>query len=397
MDVIHQKIIQPIDRIKTELWDMADNIFDHPEIGLHEFYASRLLCGFLEKHGFSVERGIAGLDTAFRAVWQSGEGGPSIGLLCEYDALEGLGHACGHHAQGPAILGAAIALKESLQDKSFRLVIYGTPAEETTGGKLTMLREGCFTDIDVALMMHLSPTTCVDTHSLAMRKYTVTFTGRSSHAALHPEQGRSALDGLLMMFHGIEYLREHVMDDVRMHYTVLDAGGPANIVPGKASGRFYLRSRHQKDLSDIEKRFLNIAKGAALITDTQSAVELEKMLDEKVPVECLNQLLMKYAEQIGAEEISPPREKTGSSDFNNVQQIVPGACIRIHFVPRGTASHSQQFLEAGKSCEAHHAILLAAEILSCTAYDLICDPMLLESIKENHKSKLKTQMQSNAI
>ena len=386
--MLNQKVVDSVNRLEMELCSMSDAIFDRPELGLNEYYASDLLCSFLEKRGFRIERGIAGLATAFRAVWQSGDGGPSIGLLCEYDALEGLGHACGHHAQGPAILGAAAAVQEAFGGRPFRLVVYGTPAEETVGGKIIMLQAGCFRDIDTAFMVHLGPSTCVDDRSMAMNKYTVTFTGRSSHAALRPEEGRSALDGLLLMFQGIEFLREHVPDDVRMHYTVINAGGPANCVPEKASGSFYLRSYHQNYLADLSERFMNIAKGAALMTETHASVRLEKSLEGKVPVACLNELVMRWAQEAGAPEITPPRKKTGSTDFSSVQHIVPGTCLRIHFVPPGTASHSQQFLDAGKSLQAHRAIVLAAQILACAIGELIADPQLLRKAKEQLQKEL---------
>ena len=143
-----------------------------------------------------------------------------IGILCEYDALEGLGHGCGHHMQGPSCLGAAVALKECAGEEPFTLVVYGTPAEETLGSKCDMIKNGCFHELDAAFMMHGSPTTCTDVKCLADQSFRVTFHGKRAHAALAPEQGRSAFDALLVAFNGIEFLREHVPDDVRMHYTV---------------------------------------------------------------------------------------------------------------------------------------------------------------------------------
>ena len=384
-----QEIIAAVERIGPELCRMADDIFDHPETGLSECYVSTMLCDYLSEHGFLVERGIGDMPTAFRAQWHSGDSsGPSIGFLCEYDALEDLGHACGHHAQGPAILGAAIALQESLLDRNYNLVIYGTPAEETVGGKVLLLDKGYFRDIEVALMMHLSPTTCVDDRSRAMRKYLVSFFGQSSHAAIQPESGRSALDALVLMLHGIECLREHVPEDVRIHYSILNGGGPANCVPAFASGSFYLRSYHEQDLEMLERRFSNIAEGAALMTDTKCSIQLEKKLLGKVPVKKLNDRIMEYAKDLNAPLLSPPRKTTGSSDFNNVQHLVPGTCLRIHFVPPGTSPHSQQYLDAGKSDKAHQAIILSAEILALTACDLICQPKLLEEIRAEHREQL---------
>ena len=171
-----------IDRMKDDWTSMADTIFDHPEPGFQEVFASGLLADCLREHGFTVETGIADIETAFRAEYQIGTGGPSIGLLCEYDALEGIGHACGHHMQGPACLAAAVALKECCGDLSCRLVVYGTPAEETVGGKILMKERGCFQDIDVALMMHPSPTTTTDVKCMALATYEVAFHGQTAHA-----------------------------------------------------------------------------------------------------------------------------------------------------------------------------------------------------------------------
>lgn len=145
-----EALFEVIDRLGGELTALSDDISDHPEVGYEEYRASGLLCDLLEREGFAVERGIAGIPTAFRAVYENGVGGPSMGLLCEYDALEGIGHACGHHTQGPCAVGAALAVKETVKDQPYKLVIYGTPAEETVGGKIQMKERGCFQDIDVA-------------------------------------------------------------------------------------------------------------------------------------------------------------------------------------------------------------------------------------------------------
>ena len=209
--MLEEKLERSVEQSAAALTAMADDFFDHPEVGLQEFHAFETLTGWLEKEGFTVERGIAGMDTAFRAVWKHGEGGPNIGLLCEYDALAGLGHACGHHMQGPAILGAAKALKDAAIDAPYTITVYGTPAEESISGKVVMLENGCtFEELDVALMMHGGPATQVDVKSLALNKLKIIYHGVCSHAALKPEKGRSALDGLIMACQGVEFLREHV-------------------------------------------------------------------------------------------------------------------------------------------------------------------------------------------
>jgi aminobenzoyl-glutamate utilization protein B len=386
-----------IDALKPELSAMSDEIYDHPEVGLTEKRASSLLTSWLEKRGFAVERGVGGLETAFRAVWRNGDGGPRIGLLCEYDALPKLGHACGHQMQGPCILAAAAALKNSGIKGPFSVVVYGTPAEETEGGKILMIRHGdCFKDIDVALMMHGSGETTTDVKSMALTKFIVTYRGQASHAAIKPELGRSSLDAMSLAFHGVECLREHVKDDTRIHYNITDGGGTgANTVPAFTQAQFYVRSYNRAYLEGVIERFLKVLKGAAMMTETEVEVERCKDVDNKIPALKLNDLIMENARAVGAPVIRPPRQKTGSTDLGNVMQLMPGSCIRVAFVPEGSPSHSQAYLDAGKTESAHRAIVIGAQVLAGTAADLIVAPGLLDEIKEEFKTR-KAQLEAES-
>lgn len=176
----NKQLYHRIDQAAAELCAISDDIFDHPELSGREYHACEVLTAFLERAGFRVEKGVGGLETAFRATWSNGAGGPNFGLLCEYDALPDLGHGCGHHAQGPAILGAALALKDMADDKPFTITVYGTPAEESIGGKIVMQKNGCFEELDVALMFHAGQTTTTDIKSLALSSFKVRFHGRSA-------------------------------------------------------------------------------------------------------------------------------------------------------------------------------------------------------------------------
>ena len=391
-NIIEQKkqLYEAVDHMAGRLTEMADFIFDHPETNGNEVQAAELLTGFLKEHGFSVELGCADLPTAFRGIYEnrpegiSAEKGrvPRIGILCEYDALADLGHGCGHHMQGPSCLGAALAVKEVLKSVPYDLVVYGTPAEETFGGKVNMIKAGCFKDIDVALMMHGAPDTCTDKKCLAMSEYEVIFTGKKAHAAIAPEQGRSAFDALLLAFQGVEFLREHVREDVRMHYTVKELPGPVNVVPGRAVGSFALRSFSRDYLDSLQERFYDLIKGAALMSGVEAQINIKQSLDNKVPVFALNDLVMKNAAEAGIPDLKPPREKTGSTDFGNVMHMLPGCCLRVKFVPSGTASHSQEYIQAGKTEDAHNCVIYGAKALAGTAWDLILDPALLSDIEE---------------
>lgn len=388
--MLKEVMFRDIDGIRNEMTAMADDIFDHPEIGLEEFHAQKVLTDWLEKEGFAVERGVAGVETAFKAVYRQGEGGPNIGLLCEYDALPGIGHACGHHMQGPSILAAAKALKDAEIREPYTITVYGTPAEESVSGKIRMIQNGCtFEELDVALMMHGGPATQVDVKSLANSKYKVIFHGVSAHAAIKPEKGRSALDALILAFQGIEFLREHVNSDVKIHYTVVNCGGtPANVVPAYAEASVYVRSYNRAYLDTVCRRFEKVLKGAAMMTETEVEIIEEKKVDNKIPVLTLNDLVMKQAEEIHAPQIAPAREKTGSTDFGNVMRRVPGTCARIAFVAPGAAAHSQEYIEAGKTEAAHDAVIYGAKILAGTALELIEDPELLKQAKEEFRKNL---------
>lgn len=388
--MLKEVMFRDIDGIRNEMTAMADDIFDHPEIGLEEFHAQKVLTDWLEKEGFAVERGVAGVETAFKAVYRHGEGGPNIGLLCEYDALPGIGHACGHHMQGPSILAAAKALKDAEIRKPYTITVYGTPAEESVSGKIRMIQNGCtFEELDAALMMHGGPATQVDVKSLANSKYKVIFHGVSAHAAIKPEKGRSALDALILAFQGIEFLREHVNSDVKIHYTVVNCGGtPANVVPAYAEASVYVRSYNRAYLDTVCRRFEKVLKGAAMMTETEVEIIEEKKVDNKIPVLTLNDLVMKQAEEIHAPQIAPAREKTGSTDFGNVMRRVPGTCARIAFVAPGAAAHSQEYIEAGKTEAAHDAVIYGAKILAGTALELIENPELLKQAKEEFRKNL---------
>lgn len=394
MNPTKEKMNTLIEAMRQELCDMGDDIFDHPETALEEVYASKRLEDWLEAHGFFVERGLGSLTTAFRAVYEQGEGGPSIGLLCEYDALPGMGHGCGHHLQGPCILAAANAVLNAGIQEPFKLVVYGTPAEEHMAGKIKMIEEGCFRDIDVALMMHGSPTTTCDVKSLANYHIEVTFHGVSAHAAINPDKGRSALDGLILAFQGVEFLREHVKDDVRMHYTVQSTCDiPANVVSSKAVGSFILRSYNVLTLDEVYKRFEKVIQGAALMTETTAEIKVLNRMASKIPALKLNEEILKCAREVGAPRIRPAREKTGSTDLANVMELIPGSCIRVMFVSEKAAAHSQEYVDSGKSEDGHNAIIYGAQILADVCYDLVTEPGLMKKIQEDYENQKKKMME----
>ncbi|WP_371379143.1 M20 family metallopeptidase [Sporomusa aerivorans] len=380
-DIDKEAMLAVIDRLQDELSEISDFIFHHPEIGYQEIQAAGRLAGYLKTNGFAVEMGYGGLDTAFRGIYRQGSGGPRIGLLCEYDAVKNLGHACAHHLQGPSIIGAAMAVKNTLRDFPYTLEVIGTPAEECAeGGKNVMLANGAFQELDAALMMHGSDVTTTDNKSLALSEFVVTFHGTAAHSAIAPDKGRSALEAVLLALNGIAYLRGHVRDDVRIHAIIEDGGQVINAIPAKAVARIEARAYDRPYLEQVINRLCRILDGAALMTDTTYEIERIANFHNKIPVLSLNRLLMDNAGLVQAKAISSPREKTGSTDFASVMYYVPGSCIRVAFVEQGMLAHSQGWLDLGTAPAAHAAIGTAAKILALTCYDLITDERLLAEI-----------------
>ena len=264
-----------LDDHQEELVNTADYIFHHPELAYQETLSSKCLADYLENQGFKITWKTAGIDTAFTAVW--GGGKPILGFLAEYDALAGVGHACGHNLLGTAVAAAACALKADIETTGAAgtICVYGCPAEEIMSGKILMNDQGVFDDLDVAITWHPFDRNRVSNdiwQAQDIKNYT--FHGLSSHAAKAPEKGRSALDAAELMNVGVNYLREHVPGDVRMHYAYIDNGLPANVVPDIAKTNYFIRSYLRSRTEDASERVDNCARGAALMTDTTVDIEL---------------------------------------------------------------------------------------------------------------------------
>ena len=381
MNELDERICAIAERAFSELFSLACDIFDHPETGLEEFYASGRLVSFLKERGFTVETGAGGLETAFRAVWENTPGGPSIGFLMEYDALEGLGHACGHHLQPAAVIGAALALREALADQPFRLVLYGTPAEERGGGKIAMVEAGCFRDVDLMFAYHASQNTSTYYKDKALQPVRVVFHGVPAHAAIAPEKGRSALDAMMLAFHALEIMREHVKDGCRIHYTVKEDTGPSNIVPERAACHVTLRAPDKNYLSEMEDRLEKILQGACLMTGTTAEMNPLPAYWDLIPVELLREEVLRRAEEIGAPKISYEKKcSAGSSDLGNVSWIVPTANVYTYFCDE--APHTETWLQMGKSPEARQSALLGAKILALAASTYVLCPEKIAPVRE---------------
>jgi len=377
-----EALLEAIEQNADELFAVACDIYDHPEQGQEEYFACNLLTQYLENKGFAVERGISGLETAFRAIWERGTDGPSIGFLLEYDALRGMGHACGHHLQAPVCIGVALALMECCQEP-FKLVLYGTPDEEIFGGKIVMEKNGFFRDADVMFSYHTAAKTCVSDTNRALAPIRATFHGTPSHAAGSPEKGRSALDAMMLAFHGLEIMREHVADGCRIHYTVLEGTGASNIVHETAKAHITLRSYDRRYLEDMLLRAENVVEGACLMTGTTADIERKNEYWNIIPVPSLQNAVLQAAEEIQPEAFSRQFSRSGgSSDVGNVSWVVPTVLVNSYYC--NAAAHSAEWLDAGKTENARNAMLSGTKIIALTAWKAISDKALLETIRQEH-------------
>ncbi len=270
-----ETISSAIEAVHDELVGLSLDIHAHPEINYQEFYSSERLVELLTRHGFEVERGIGGVETAFRAVAHGGAGaGPTVAILAEYDALPEIGHACGHNLIATAAIGAGLGVKAVLEQIPGTVVIMGTPAEEGGGGKIRLLDAGVFEDIDVVISSHpaanhMFMATDIPTDEswgLALVGYRYIYHGQAAHAAIAPQQGINALNSVIQLYTGIDALRQHLQDDVRIHGIITDGGKAANIVPDFAAANFMLRARDRDYLHKVVEKVQSVAEAAAQMT-----------------------------------------------------------------------------------------------------------------------------------
>ena len=381
-----------IDAAREELFGIALDIHAHPELNYQEFHAAKLLSDTLEAHDFAVERGIGGVETAFRATLEGGSGdGPTVAVLVEYDALPEIGHGCGHNLIAMAGLGAGLGVQANMKDLPGRLVIIGTPAEEGGGGKIKLLDAGVFDGVDICLSSHPSSNRTIipqdipmdESWSLAMVGFRYIYHGKAAHAAAAPEEGINALNSLIHLFTGIDALRQHLREDTRIHGIITDGGLAPNVVPEFAAANFMLRCRDRDYLSDvIVGKVLKIAEGAALITGATLEVEPYYPFYENVlPNGVLAENFRANAEAVGMRIDAPTGGRRGSgasTDFGNVSQVLPSLELRYAGSETPVPSHSRQMTETAITETALSSALNVAKVLSLTASDFLRDPARLK-------------------
>ena len=387
------KASKAIDDHKEEIFEISNQIHAEPELGHQEYKASKRLVDELEKYGYSVKYDVAGMKTAFVAT--KGKGKPKIGILAEYDALPGIGHACGHNLIATSALGAAIGLSDLIDEMGGTIVVYGTPAEEgvvqNAGGKVVMLDE--IKKSDAAIMIHPGPSWGSHTKSNARESFLVEFFGKSSHAGGSPEKGINALDGILLTYTAINALRQQLNKDIRVHGIIKYGGDAPNIIPDYASAHLYVRAPTMPMLKETYDKVKNIVKGAELQTGAKSKItQVANTYANKIPNKVLSDIFRDNMLSLGVDypEEEEPRQGGGSTDFGNVSQEIPSLSAYIN-IGDDVVLHSPEGTKATGTVKANEVMILGAKGLAFTAIDLLTKPELLKEAKEEQVWRFKEQ------
>jgi amidohydrolase len=379
-----------VESLQKEFAELSKFIYDNPELGYEEFKSSKAHIDLLRKHGFTVEEGYLGINTAFRAEYDSKKEGPTIGYLAEYDALPEIGHGCGHNILGTTSTGAGIVLSKLIDDIGGKVVVFGTPAEETSGAKVEMANRGAFNNIDAALIVHPAAKFEKSGSSLAMEAIQFTFKGKTAHAAASPEKGINALDAVIQLFNGINALRQHVTTDVRIHGIITHGGEAPNIVPGYAKARFFIRAATRKTCSEVTERVKAIAQGAALATGAKlNVIAFQNEVDNLLINKVFDELFVESATLLGLEIDTEVHKGSGSTDAGNISQVVPTIHPHIKIGPSTLVGHTKEFCDAAASREGDDALIIGAKALAVTALSLFTDKDKLQEIKDEF-NRVKT-------
>lgn len=377
-----KKVLGVAEEAREELIELSEYILDNPELGYQEYKSAKAHVELLKKHGFSVEEGYLGIETAFRAVYDSGIPGPTIAYLSEYDALPGVGHGCGHNILGATNTGAGIVLSKMIGQHRGRVVVFGTPAEETSGAKVDMVDRGAFDDIDIAMELHPSDKHYMSGSSLALQAIQFTFKGRTAHAAADPEHGINALDAAINTFNNINALREHILSSARIHGIIKEGGKAANVVPDLAIAQFYVRATTKTYLAELVEKVKNCARGAALAAGAELEIcNYEASYDNLVTNQTLSAVYEKWLRETGVKDIEGPRKSFGSSDIGNVSQVVPAIHPYFGICQTETPGHSREFAMATKTPYAYESMVKTITAMVLSAIEIIDNDELLEKIR----------------
>ena len=380
---IHQAIHDATSACADELVSTSRAIHALAEIGFEEFESSRILSGVIEQHGFQVDRGVSGMPTSF--VARHGNTGPHVAFVCEYDALRGLGHACGHNLIATSSAGAGIALAQSLRgsDVHARVTIVGAPAEEGGGGKIPLCHDGLFDDCDAVLIFHPSDRTASVQYALACTHWEWTFRGKAAHAAGHPDHGINALDAFVQAYNGVSLWRQQLRDDARVHGFIIEGGTAPNIIPELTRGEYLTRARDGEYLRTMNVRFRAIFEAAAQATGCDLQLEeRETYLDLRSNAVLAERASLHLAGVGLDEDRVIPWERTGSTDVGDVSYAAPTLHPEFAIADPGIGPHTHAFREAALSPRGEDAMLQAAEVLARIGADVILDADVRHRVRD---------------
>lgn len=358
--------------IKERLAEISDYIYNNPELGNEEYKAVEALTTFLKEHDFKIEAPIADMATAFKATFDSGKPGMTIGYLCEYDALPKIGHGCGHNMIGAMSAGAGVVLSKVLHEIGGKVIVYGTPAEETNGGKVILAEAGVFDELDATMIVHPDGETRASGSSSALYPIRFIYKGKTAHAASCPEKGINALNSVIQLFNGIDALRQHVTPDVKMHGIITKGGVAANIVPDEAIADFYFRASTKERVTEVIEKVKKIAEGAALMTGATLEMErYELPYDDLNTNETLSEIFNSNLRELGITDIKEAKATGGSSDIGNVSYVAPTIHPYIGITDCPMVGHSVEMANATTTSKAHDRLLIAALAMAYTGHDVI--------------------------
>lgn len=378
-------------KLKEELLELNYYIYNHPELGYEEYKSSTAHVELLKKHGFQVEYGYMGIKTGFRAEYTNGEG-PTIAYLSEYDALPEVGHGCGHNIMGTLSTGAAIHLKEHLGDTKGRVVVIGTPAEETDGAKVSYAANGAFDDIDVALISHPFYKNVKSGISFALKALRFTFTGKAAHAAAAPHTGINALDACISTFVNIGLLRQQILPTSRIHGIIKNGGTAANTIPDFSCAEFYVRATSKSYLEELAGKVCACAQaGAAAAGARLKITEYETGNDNLLTNHTLQDCLCRNLAKMGISDIEEAGEANGSTDVGNVSHVCPTIHPSFNIMAPGEeySTHTIEFREATLREPAKEALAKNVCALAMTGKEIMDDAHLLNKIKAEFKTAVE--------
>ncbi|HUW72403.1 MAG TPA: M20 family metallopeptidase [Methanosarcinales archaeon] len=383
MKLLKEKAAYETDKFRERSIEMANYIFDNPELSAKEFKTKDYLIAELKKNDFQIQEGLGGFDTAFRAQFSFEKPGPTVAFIAEYDSLPNIGHACHHHIIASASVNVAIAMSKLGRDLCGKIICMGTPAEESMDAKGMMRKNGAFEGIDVVLMFHGGSRNNTKLIVLAVDGLEFNYKGRAAHAAASPDEGINALDAVILLFTSVNALRQQLREDVRIHGNVIKGGDAVNIIPESASARFQIRSKQRKYLNEVAEKVKNCARGAAL----QTGAELTISVFEDPGNDLLknNFLIKEYEENFGSfgEKLDDEPFLLGSTDIGNLSYCIPVLHPMVKTAEGGCALHTVEFLNYGKTETAYHGMMVGMKSIAMTAVRILMDGQFLKNIKQD--------------